>query len=387
MRFSINEHLKSIQPPPISEVRAWLEQRTENSLPLIDLCQAVPDYPPPVDMLDYICQAVSDPLTSKYAPDEGLPEVRESVCHRYERRYVAKMHPDQICLTIGASAAYWLAITTICRPGDEVIIQLPAYFDHPMALQALGIKPVYVPYKEKEFGLPNTDAIARLITHRTRAILLVSPSNPTGTVIPPDLLRAIYFLARQHKIALILDETYSDFVDGMPHDLFTMKEWDYTLVHLMSFGKSYAITGYRAGLLAASPTLIQQALKIQDTMTVCQPRITQLALKYGLDNLDHWLEANRRLMNFRHNLFVNEFSLPGNRFRLAASGSFFAWIRHPYEGRRSLEVAKRLLLDAGIMTLPGEAFGPGLEDYLRLAFGNIRESLIPEAIHRFRQLA
>lgn len=364
-----------------------MEQRAESSLPLIDLCQAVPDYPPPVDMIEHIRQTVSDPLTSKYAPDEGLPEVRESVCRRYERRYSAKMHPDQICLTIGASAAYWLAITTICRPGDEVIIQLPAYFDHPMALQALGIKPVFAPYKEKELGLPNPETIVRLITHRTRAIVLVSPSNPTGTVISPELLRAIYFLARQHKVALILDETYSDFVDDMPHDLFTMREWDYTLVHLMSFGKSYAITGYRAGLLAASPTLIQQALKIQDTMTVCQPRITQLALKYGLDNLDHWLEANRRLMNFRHNLFVNEFNLPGNRFRLAASGSFFAWIRHPYEGRRGREVAKRLLLDAGIMTLPGEAFGPGLEDYLRLAFGNIRESLIPEAIHRFRQLA
>jgi hypothetical protein len=226
-----------------------------------------------------------------------------------------------------------------------------------------------------------------LITPRTRAILLVSPSNPTGTVIPPDLLREFYFLARQHRIALVLDETYSDFVEGMPHDLFTLEDWHSSLVQVMSFGKSYALTGYRAGLLAAAPAFIEQALKLQDTMTVCQPRITQLALQYGLERLDEWVAANRLMMSLRHNLFVNEFTLPGNRFRLVASGSFFAWVRHPFAGRTGREVARRLAVESGLLTLPGEVFGPGLEGYLRLAFGNIRDKAIPEAVYRFRQSA
>ena len=387
MRFSLNEHVKSVHPPPISEVKEWAGQRSADAAALIDLCQAVPDYAPPAGMISHIQQMALDPLTSRYSPDEGLPEVRESVCHRYRRRYAAKINPDQVCLTVGASAAFWLAMLTLCHAGDEVIVQLPCYFDHPMALGSLGIRPVYAPYKENEKGLPNPDSIAKLITPRTRAILLVSPSNPTGAVISPDLLRRLYFLAQQHRIALILDETYSDFIEGMPHDLFTMEEWGSTLLQIMSFGKSYALTGYRAGMLAAAPEVIRQALKIQDTMTVCQPRITQLALQYGLDHLDQWVDMNRRMMTFRHNLFTEEFSLPGNRFRLAASGSFFAWVKHPFSGKSGREVAKKLAIDAGILTLPGEVFGPGLEDYLRLAFGNIKEKSIPEAIHRFRRFA
>ena len=387
MRFPLNEHVSSVHAPPITEVRAWAAQRPDDAQPLIDLCQAVPDYAPPPDMLRCIQQATLDPLTCRYTPDEGLPEVREAACRRYHRRYAAKIRPDQLCLTVGASAAFWLAIMTICHAGDEVIVQLPAYFDHPMALQALGIRPVYAPYKEKEKGLPNPETIARLISPRTKAILLVSPSNPTGAVIPPDLMRRLYFLAQQHRIALIIDETYSDFVEGMPHDLFTLEEWHSTLVQVMSFGKSYALTGYRCGMLAAAPELIRHALKLQDSMTVCQPRITQLALQYGLDHLDHWVEANRHTMQFRHNLFVEEFTLPGNRFRLSASGSFFAWVKHPFAGKSGREVAKRLAIEAGVLTLPGEVFGPGLEDYLRLAFGNIREKQVAEAVLRFRRFA
>jgi len=387
MQFSLNEHVRSIHPPPISEVRSWIAQRPADAAPLIDLCQAVPDYAPPAEMIEHIRQAAADPLTSRYTPDEGLTEVRESVCNRYRRRYAARINTDQVCLTVGASAAFWLAILTLCHAGDEVIVQTPCYFDHPMALTSLGIKAVFTPYHASERGLPNPSCIDSLITDRTRAILLVSPSNPTGTVIPPDLLHELYGLARKRGIALILDETYSDFISGMPHELFTRDDWHDTLVQVMSFGKSYALTGYRSGMLAAAPELISQALKVQDTMTVCQPRISQLALQYGLDNLDHWVEGNRAMMTRRHDLFVEQFSQPGNRFSLVASGSFFGWVRHPFPGTSGRQVARRLVLEAGILTLPGEVFGPGLEDYLRLAFGNITDSGIPEAIRRFREFA
>lgn len=387
MPLHLNPHVCAVHPPPISEVRSWITDRSADAPPLIDLCQAVPDYAPPADMLDHIRHKVAEPLTSRYTPDEGLPEVRESVCNRYRRRYAARISPEQICLTVGASAAFWLAMLTLCHAGDEVIVQLPCYFDHPMALNSLGISSVFPPYREEQRGLPDPADITCLITPRTRAILLVSPSNPTGTVIPPDLLHELFVLAQLRGIALILDETYSDFIAGMPHNLFSRDDWQETLVQVMSFGKSYALTGYRSGCLVAAPELINQALKIQDTMTVCQPRISQLALQYGLDNLDHWVAANRAMMTSRHDLFIKQFSRPGNRFTLAASGSFFGWVKHPFTGKSGREVARRLVLDAGILTLPGEVFGPGLENYLRLAFGNITDGSIPEAVRRFREFS
>lgn len=385
MKFAVNEQILKVHFPPISEVKGWLAGAPPD-LPLVDLCQAVPDYPPAPALTAYLKEALDDPLVSRYSPDEGLPEVREAVCAHYERAYSARINPRQVCLTIGASQAFWLAIMVLCRAGDDVVLQAPCYFDHPMALAMLGIRPLCAPFREDAGGLPSVEEIERLITPRTRAILLVTPSNPTGVVTPPETIQRLERLAARHGIALILDETYADFIpDGRrPHNLFARESWGDHFVHIMSFGKTYALTGYRAGLLAASEEFIHQALKAQDTMTVCQPRVTQLAIRYGIEHLDNWVADNRRMMERRHDLFRAAFLATGNPFRLAASGTFFAWVRHPVLGKSGREVAKRLVEEAGILTLPGEVFGPGLEPYLRLAFGNIREERISEAVRRFR---
>src|SRR5512146_260850 len=386
MIFPVSPHIRGVHFPPISEVKGWVAGAPPGH-PLIDLCQAVPDYPPARELTEHLKGLLGDPLLAKYSPDEGLPEVREAVCARYGRTYGAGISPGQLCLTIGASQAFWLAMVTLCRAGDEVIVQLPCYFDHPMALDILGIQCVYAPFIEATGGVPSVEGISALISPRTRAILLVTPSNPTGVVTPPATIHKLYSLAERHRIALVLDETYSDFIAGgvRPHDLFTDPHWGEHFVHIMSFGKTYALTGYRAGCLVASEEFIHHALKAQDTMAVCQPRITQHAVKYGAEHLDGWVAENRCMMERRHDRFVTEFTRPGNPFTLTASGTFFAWVRHPRPGRSGREVARRLVEEAGILTLPGEVFGPGLTDYLRLAFGNIREEAIPEAAARFRE--
>ena len=388
MKFPISELIVGVHAPPISEVRGWLAE-VEPSLSLIDLCQAVPDYPPAPELIEHLAQLVHDPQTSRYSPDEGLPEVREAVCAGYRTRYAARINPGQICLTIGASQAFWLAMVTLCRAGDEVIVQLPAYFDHPMALQMLGIRCVYAPFDESSGGLPNPATLAGLINAKTRAILLVTPSNPTGAVIAPETIREIHQLAARRKIALVLDETYNSFItgDARPHDLFSEATWSDHFVQIASFGKTFALTGYRAGMLAASERFIGHALKAQDTMAVCQPRLTQHAVRFGMERLGNWVTGNRIMMERRHDVFREEFLKPGNPFALVTSGPFFGWVRHPFVGSTGREVARRLARESGLLLLPGEVFGPGLERYLRLAFGNIREEGIPEAVARFREFA
>lgn len=386
MNMHVSPHIREVHFPPISEVKGWLAARQDNDLELIDLCQAVPDYAPAAELTAHLATLLDDPQTSRYSPDEGLPEVLEAVCRYYRRGYDARITPANLCLTIGASQAFWLAIMTLCQAGDEVVVQAPYYFDHAMVLDMLGIRGRYAPFDEASAGLPSPAVIESLISARTRAILLVTPSNPTGAIIPPDTLAELYALARRHGIALILDETYNGFIPGgsRPHSLFTLPEWGDQLVHIASFGKTYALTGYRAGLLAAAPEFIHQALKAHDTMAVCQPRITQHAIRFGMEHLDGWVAANREMMARRHDLFRTEFMKPGNPFYLAASGAFFAWVRHPFAGLSGRQAARRLVDEAAILCLPGEVFGPGLEGYLRLAFGNIREESIPEAIRRFR---
>ena len=388
MKLSAN--MTVVQSPPITEVKSWLADRVPSvDKPLLDLCQAIPDYSPAPQLVEHLKTLLDQSETSRYSPDEGLSEVRQAVSDWYRRRYPAAPTAEEICMTIGASQAFWLAMVTLCRAGDEVIVQLPAYFDHPMALQSLGVTCVWAPFREETRGLPDVEAIASLVTPRTRAILLVSPSNPTGAVIPPGTLRQLFALARQHDICLMLDETYNAFLapGRAPHDLFSTAGWQKHFIHLASFGKTFALTGYRAGALVAGAEIIHQALKIQDTMVVCQPRITQQAILFGCQHLDDWVTANMHMMERRHKLFCDLFACGENRFTLAASGSFFAWVKHPWPALSSRDAAKRLLCEQNILCLPGAAFGPGLEAYLRLALGNLPEAQIPAAVDILSGLA
>jgi len=385
MKFAISPHITQVHFPPISEVKSWVAGRVfPQERPLIDLCQAIPDYAPAPQLIGHLRPLLDDPAISKYSPDEGLPETRAAIAAWLARRYGAGPTAAEVCLTIGASQAFWLALTVLCQAGDEIVVPLPAYFDHPMALATLGVKCAGIPFDPARGGQPDLERIAAAITPRTRAILLVTPSNPTGAILPPATIRALYDLARAHDIALILDETYNAFVPGgSPHDLFSDPHWRDTFIHIASFGKTFALTGYRAGALVASEHFLYHALKVQDSMVVCAPRLTQHAIRYGCDELDTWVASNATLMQRRHDTFRAAFDVAANRFDLVASGAFFAWVKHPLPGISGREVARRLALEGNLLCLPGEVFGPGLERYLRLAFGNITEEEIPAAIARF----
>jgi hypothetical protein len=168
--------------------------------------------------------------------------------------------------------------------------------------------------------------------------------------------------------------------------LFAEPGWQRHFIQIVSFGKTFALTGYRAGALVAGAEVIHQALKVQDTMAVCQPRLTQHAISYGCEHLDQWVAANAIGMQRRHDRFVALFRTPGNPFELVASGAFFAWVRHPWPQLTGWQAAQRLATEADLICLPGEAFGPGMEPYLRLAFGNLAEAQTPLAVDRFHQL-
>ena len=388
MQYS--RRLEQVGTPPITAVKGWIAGRTFSAdQPLVDLCQAIPDYPPAGGMRQYMQKMVAEPQVAVYTPDEGLEEVRSEVAAWYGRRYVgaAALRAENICLSIGASQAFWLAMLLVAEPGDEVIVQVPAYFDHPMALETLGIRPVYVAAAPD--GGCDCGAMEEQITARTRAILVVTPSNPTGRVQSPEEIERLYACAREHDIALILDETYNAFLPAgqVPHRLFDKPDWGRNFIHLASFGKTFALTGYRAGALVADAELVQRALKIQDSMVVCQPRITQMAVAWGCRYLDAWVARNAESMCRRHDAFCSLFSGVEHGFELCSSGAFFAWVRHPWPHLNGWQAARHLAEQAAIICLPGEAFGPGLQGYLRLAFGNLKQEDIPMATERFRRIS
>ena len=222
MKFAVNEHILKVHFPPIAEVKGWLANAPPG-LPLVDLCQAVPDYPPARELTDHLKECLDDPLISRYSPDEGLPEVREAVCGRYrpELRRPHRPGPDlpHHRRQPGVLARHAGPLPGGGRGGSPV----PLLFRPPDGPGHARHPAVFAPFREETAGLPSLAEIERLITPRTRAILLVTPSNPTGVVTPPEIIRELAGLAARRRIALVLDETYADFIPGgaRPHELFT----------------------------------------------------------------------------------------------------------------------------------------------------------------------
>ncbi len=155
--------------------------------------------------------------------------------------------------------------------GDEIVMTSPFYFNYRMWLDMTGVKTVLLPHAKDNPASPDLAAAEKLIGPKTRALVLISPNNPTGAIYPPEEIRAAYELCKRKKIAFILDETYRDFMPGwpVPHDLFADKDWPETLIHLYSFSKSFSLPGYRVGAIVADPKLLTEIAKAMDCVAIC----------------------------------------------------------------------------------------------------------------------
>jgi Aspartate/tyrosine/aromatic aminotransferase len=273
-----------------------------------------------------------------------------------------------------------------------VILPLPYYFNHKMWLDMDGVKTVPLPTDDSL--IPEADAAERLITDRTRAIVLITPNNPSGAEYPAATLRAFFDLARRHGLALIVDETYRDFHsgDGAPHDLFADPDWDDTLIHLYSFSKAYRLTGHRVGAAIASPARLAEVEKFLDTVAICAPQVGQIGALWGMRNLKDWLASERlEILARRDALLQGMARLPD--WQLLGCGAYFAYLRHPFAAP-SDQVARAMVDAAGLLTLPGTMFGPTraeggdgqAETTLRVAFANADRDGLSEVIDRLSGL-
>ena len=385
MKISANPLLAAVAPPPIPEAHRWIEGRSfPADKPLIDVAQAVPGYPPPKALTDHLASVVGDAATARYTDVPGLPPLRAALAADMGKFYGARIAASDVSITAGCNQAFCLAIMALAAAGDNVILPLPYYFNHQMWLDMQGIGAHHLPFRPERNGIPDPAEAARLVGPRTRAIVLVTPNNPTGAIYPAEVIAEFYRLARSHGIALIVDETYRDFMpsDGPPHDLFAEPDWRDTLVQLYSFSKVYCLTGYRVGSIIAGPALGEEIAKAMDTIAICAPRIGQLAAIYGLGYLGDWRMANTRLMRERLSAVKATLNRNDLGYRLISAGAYFAYIAHPFAGRPAMEVARRLADEQNVLALPGSMFGPGQDGFIRIAFANAEASVMPALAER-----
>ncbi len=386
MAFSINPNVDRVLEPPTNETRGWVARREYNcELPIIDAAQAVPSYPPADALQAHLAEAVQMADTAFYTPILGIADLREELAESLSAQYGAAVSAEGVAITCGGNHAYCMAMMALAGPGDEIILPEPFYFNHQMwfDLQSIGTR--LLPCRETADGVvPDLDELRAMITERTRAVVLVTPNNPTGTVYTPDYICELYTLARERGIALVLDETYKDFLPGgePPHGLFLDPDWGDTFVFLYSFSKVYSLTGYRVGALVGGGRFIDAIAKIADTLTICAPHVSQKAALFGLRNLAGWTEEKRDQLNRRLGLLRRAFETIDPAFKLVSSGAFFGYLRHPFEGMKSLDVSRNLFRDQSVLTWPGSFFGPNQEQYVRLAFANAGDAEIDELVRR-----
>lgn len=388
MTLILNPAMAATDPPPVMEARRWLQGAVfPPDRPLINVSQAAPVDPPPLGLRQALADAaLFNDAAHLYGPVLGMPELRAEIAAQWSAAYGGTVRDDQVAITQGCNQAFTAITATLAGQGDEIILPTPWYFNHKMWLDMAGVTAVPLPAGA---GLiPEVDAAARLITPKTRAIVLVSPNNPGGAEYPAETLTAFRDLCRERGLALIVDETYRDFDSrtGRPHDLFADPDWDDTLIQLYSFSKAYRLTGHRVGAILASPARLAEVEKFLDCVAICPSQLGQIGALWGMQNLGQWVAGERAEILNRRTAMVGGFAaLPD--WKLLGCGAYFAYVEHPYP-MASDALAKRLVTEASLLMLPGTMFQPhGNPDgqrQLRIAFANIDGAGIAEM---FRRLA
>lgn len=382
----LNPALAATAAPPVMEALRWRAEATfAPDRPLINVSQAAPVDPPPMPLRQAMADAaLHRPEAHLYGPVLGNPDLRAAVAGQVARHYRGAIVPEQVAITQGCNQAFCAAISTLAMAGDQVILPTPWYFNHKMWLDMQGIEAVPLPCADDM--LPDPDRAVSLIGPRCRAIVLVTPNNPSGAEYPAELVARFHDLAQRRGLALILDETYRDFDsrDGAPHDLLARADWDRTVIQLYSFSKAYRLTGHRVGAMIASTARMAQVEKFLDTVAISTSQLGQIGALWGVENLGDWLAGERAEILARRDATVAALSaLPG--WRVKSAGAYFAWVQHPFAAS-SLDLARRMVSEIGVLALPGTMFTPSDDPvgpaHLRIAFANIDAARITELARR-----
>jgi aspartate/methionine/tyrosine aminotransferase len=336
--------------------------------PLLDLARAAPAYPPAPEVVEHVAAVAED---ARYAAQAGLPHLREAFAADLRADHGGDVAADDLVVTAGCNQAFCLVADALCEPGDEVLVARPTYFNHAMWLRMRGIVPVIV--EPDDSLIPRAADAEALVSSRTRAIVLVTPGNPSGVDVPPGELAAFADLARRRDLALVLDETYRAFRAVGPHALYSAADWRDTVVTLHSFSKDLALAGYRVGALVGGEALRRQALKLLDCVAIGAPRVGQEAAWAGLTRAQGWRAERAAEVAGRRDAFATAMRERPGGFEVVALGGFFAWVRHPRAVSRTPDVVQALLRDQDVLVMAGSDFQAVDDGTMRFSVGNLTD--------------
>ena len=350
----------------LSGIRKMFEAAPPNA---INLGLGEPDFEPPKEVVEEMVRAVRGGL-NHYGPSAGLPALREKVAERYRDRAPATAR-ENVVVTGSGSEALMVAALALYDPGDEVLVPNPGFVLYAPHARLVGAVPVPYSLTEPHRYLPDFDELERKVTSRTRAIVVNSPSNPTGAVFPRSVVDRICALADRHDLTIVSDEVYEEIVYGPPCTSFWGRSDRVVIAN--SFSKTLAMTGWRIGYLLAPRALAVELNKIHYHIMACPPTPTQVAVLAGLESGGEALHAMVQEFRARRSLVVRTLrSIPGLQI-VPPQGAFYAFPKFSWP--ITATEAATAILARGVITTPGDAFGSLGASHLRISFAASRANL------------
>jgi aspartate aminotransferase len=383
MHFS--ERMSRISVSHTAAVVAKAAKLKATGANVVDFGAGEPDFPTPANIKRAAIQALEQDFT-KYTPTAGIPDLRKAIVERHAQDFGSNYAPEECLVTVGGKQAVFEAIVATVQRGDEVILPVPYWVSFLDIILYAGGKPMLLQTSEEEDFVVHAKDIERLITPRTRMIIMDSPNNPTGAVVPPEEMEKVLAVAERHNIWLLSDECYCHFVydGGKPFSLGVSGNRE-NLIVVGSLSKTYAMTGWRIGFALGSTQVLAHMLSLQSHSTSNASSIVQKAAVEALsgpqDSVAAMLvEYDRR----RQRIVAGLRSIPGIRCSLP-KGAFYVYpnvggyLNRPGLADNTTALADRLLDDARLALVPGSAFGTS--EHVRISYATSQEQ-IDEGLRR-----
>jgi aspartate/methionine/tyrosine aminotransferase len=371
--------MQAVQAPIIPIVAEWIRQNPGT----ISLGQGVVSYGPPPSAAAQIARFLGDPQNNKYKPVVGIPELLELLAAKLKAENgITTGQGREVVVTAGGNMAFMNAVLAITDPGDEIILQTPYYFNHEMAVTMAGCRPVLVNTDEQYQLRP--EAIARAINAKTRAVATISPNNPTGAVYSEGSLREVNRICRERGIYHIHDEAYENFTyDGAKHfSPGSIADSEGYTISLYSLSKAYGFASWRIGYMVTPRHLLESIRKIQDTILICAPVISQFAAIGALQVGRGYCEEKLRPISEVRQIVLKALREISDICTVPQADGAFYFLLRLKKQIDPMQLTERLIREQRVAVIPGTAFGIADGCYLRVAYGALEKGTAAEGIGR-----
>jgi len=358
----INDTVTNMQPSGIRKFFDIVNQMSD----AISLGVGEPDFSTPWHIREAGIYSLERGRTY-YTSNAGLPELRNEIC-KYMKKYNIDCTPDEVLVTVGGSEGVDVAMRTIIKPGDEVIVPEPSFVCYKPCVALAGGVPVPVETKaENEFRLTKEELLEK-ITPKTKLLVLSYPNNPTGAVMPLENLREIAEVVKKHNIMVLSDEIYAELTyEGEHHSIASLPDMKERTIVVNGFSKSFAMTGWRLGFTVANKTLTKAMTKVHQYAIMCSPTASQYAAIEALKNGEESINAMVREYNDRRRIIVDGFNKMGLEC-FEPRGAFYIFPSIKSTGLTSQEFCEKLLESQKVAVVPGTAFGECGEGFIRVSY-------------------